>query len=427
MVHPLTEAQLPERLHRLLHPVGFDYRFPELQSTDRAVMSVHDLSVDQAVYTRRRLLLAAIGVAVPAAVYAAFRDGDDGQTTSRPTAIMPTPGSLVPGDPAALAVAAPFATVPADAGNGADQAIIEFDHPVGPGSAGEKVVALQDRLRTLRFDPGPSDGVFGPSTERAVWAYEKFIEGVASDAVTGQVSPEQWQQLNLPAEIRPRRSNPGTHVEVFLPSQVAVVFSADKPVLITHVSTGTGEEWCDVVTVDEDDGTQSEKAICGVSVTPGGVFHFERRIEGWRESKLGRLYNPVYFNYGIAIHGASNVPSSPASRGCVRIPMHIAEYFPSLVANGDLVYVFDGVEQPETYGAQLPIFDYPDPNAPTTTSTSTSSTSAPTTSASSPGSESGTTTTLSQPSTTDHPHDSATTTAPPTPSSSASSTPVGDG
>ncbi len=390
-------------------------------------MSVHDLSVDQAVYTRRRLLLAAIGVAVPAAVYAAFRTGDDGSTRSQPIASLPMPGNLLSGDPAPIAVAAPFGTVPADAGNGADREIIEFDHPVGPGSVGEKVVALQDRLRTLRFDPGPSDGVFGPSTERAVWAYEKFIDGVAPDEVTGQVSPERWQQLNGPVEIRPRRSNPGMHVEVFLPSQVAVVFNADEPVLITHVSTGTGEEWCDVVTVDEDDGTQSEKAICGVSVTPGGVFHFERRVEGWRESKLGRLYNPVYFNYGIAIHGASNVPSNPASRGCVRIPMHIAEYLPSLVANGDLVYVFDGVEQPESYGAQLPVFDYPDPSVSTTTSTTTTSTTTTSTSPPTTSAEGATVTTVLQPSTTDHPHDSTTTTAPPTSSSSAPSTPVGGG
>ena len=62
------------------------------------------------------------------------------------------------------------------------------------------------------------------------------------------------------------------------------------------MSSGTGEEWCAVVKVDEEDGTQTEQAICGIAVTPGGVFHFERRITGWRESKLGRLYNPVYFN-----------------------------------------------------------------------------------------------------------------------------------
>jgi lipoprotein-anchoring transpeptidase ErfK/SrfK len=74
--------------------------------------------------------------------------------------------------------------------------------------------------------------------------------------------------------------------------------------------------------------------------TPPGLFRFERRIKGWRTSKLGKLYNPVYFNEGIAVHGEPSVPNVPASHGCVRLPMHIGEYFPSLVANGDAIAVF---------------------------------------------------------------------------------------
>ena len=70
----------------------------------------------------------------------------------------------------------------------------------------------------------------------------------------------------------------------------------------------------------------------GRSATPGGCT-------GWRHAPLGLLYNPVYFNGGIAVHGALSVPDYPASHGCVRIPMHIAEYFPGLVANGDSVVV----------------------------------------------------------------------------------------
>jgi peptidoglycan hydrolase-like protein with peptidoglycan-binding domain len=316
-------------------------------------------------YTRRRFLVLSAGVVVPAAVYSAFRSSAAGPSE---TEIAVDGASALGATSAAPDVVAsiPESSTPATQTNA-----IVFDHAVGPGSTGEKVVALQDRLRALAFDPGPSDGVFGPATERAVWAFEKFFDGVALDQVTGQVSPERWTRMSGAFDVRPRRAGPGTHVEVLLPSQIAVVYRANVPVLITHVSSGTGEEWCSVVKVDEDDGTQTEQAICGVAVTPGGVFHFDRRVEGWRESKLGRLYNPVYFNYGIAIHGATNVPAKPASRGCVRIPMHIAEYFPSLVANGDLVYVFDGVEQPETYGAQLPVFDYPDPTATTTTSTTT--------------------------------------------------------
>ncbi len=42
------------------------------------------------------------------------------------------------------------------------------------------------------------------------------------------------------------------------------------------------------------------------------------------------------------MHGYESVPTYPASHGCTRIPMHIAEYFHTLVHVGDPVYVFGG-------------------------------------------------------------------------------------
>ena len=317
---------------------------------------------DPAVYTRRRLVVATAAVLVPSLSYSLLRRGSarsESTATSSPTIdaarSVPSIGSTVPDS----TVASTSTTVP----------LVAFDHSLTVGASGAKVTALQDQLRGLGFDPGPSDGLFGPATQRAVWAFEKFILDVDRANVTGVVTPEMWVRMNEPIEVRPRRTNSGTHLEVLLPQQVAVLYVENQVRLITHISSGSGEEWCAVVVVDNDDGTQSEQGICGMATTPGGVFHFERRVTGWRNSKLGRLYNPVYFNYGIAVHGASNVPSFPASHGCVRIPMHIAEYFPSLVVDGDLVYVFDGVKEPEDYGAQLPVFDYPDPTYTTTTST----------------------------------------------------------
>jgi hypothetical protein len=93
------------------------------------------------------------------------------------------------------------------------------------------------------------------------------------------------------------------------------------------------------------------------------------------------MSNPVYFNYGIAVHGAEKVPLTPASHGCIRIPMPIGDYFPSLVSNGDLVYVWDGVKEPEqlSKAEMTPPFNYPDPTFDTTTSSSTTTTVAPTT------------------------------------------------
>ena len=200
--------------------------------------------------------------------------------------------------------------------------------------------------------------------------------------------------------IRPLRPNATpTHVEVYLPSQTAVVFQDGKARLITHISSGTGKEWC-------------EEGYCSVAITPGGVYEFGRRVDGWDDSVLGQLYNPVYFNYGVAIHGAYNVPLYPASHSCVRIPMHIAKYFPSLVKRGDQVFVFDGQKDPEAYGAQPPPFNSKDPNATTTTEATTTTVAKTTTTK--PG---ATTTTAAPGATTTTP-----TTAPPTTPPAATTT-----
>ena len=56
---------------------------------------------------------------------------------------------------------------------------------------------------------------------------------------------------------------------------------------------------------------------------------------------LGEMYNPVFFIGTLyAIHGDTDVPRHPASHGCVRIPMHIAAFFHSLVPTpGTPVYI----------------------------------------------------------------------------------------
>src|SRR6478672_361049 len=242
---------------------------------------------------------------------------------------------------------------------------------LGPGIAGDDVTRLQQRLVDLGFDPGPVDGQFGPATQMSVWAYQKLVMGLTGTAVTGKVTPDLWAQLEQALTIRPLRPNATpTHVEVYLPSQTAVLFQDGKARLITHISTGTGKEWC-------------EEGYCSVAITPGGVYQFGRRVDGWDDSVLGQLYNPVYFNYGVAIHGAYNVPLYPASHSCVRIPMHIAKYFPSLVKRGDQVFVFDGQKEPEAYGAQPPPFNSKDPNATTTTEATT--TTVPKTTTTKPG------------------------------------------
>src|SRR5205823_6234288 len=91
------------------------------------------------------------------------------------------------------------------------------------------------------------------------------------------------------------------------------------------------------------------------------------------KSKLGVLYNPLFFNGGIAIHGEPAVPTYPASHGCVRIPMSDSLWFYNTVTKGTPVYVLGGAKAPVPFNEPAP--GEAPPNS-TTTSVGPTSTSA---------------------------------------------------
>jgi peptidoglycan hydrolase-like protein with peptidoglycan-binding domain len=294
-------------------------------------------------------------------------DGAAAATTLPP---VPT-AALTTAPPTAAPTAAPTTAAPTTP---ATTPKVPLVRNLRPGLRGDDVKRMQQRLVDLKFDPGIVDGVYGPATAQAVWAYQKLVMGATGKAVNGLITNELWDRMQDPLGIGPRRPNATpTHLEVYLPMQVAVLYEDGQLRLITHISTGSGKDWC----AEDKDG----EAWCGKSVTPGGVYKFYRRASGWWEGSYGRMHNPVYFNYGIAVHGMTNVPIYPASHGCVRLPMHISEYFPTLVRNGDQVFVWDGVKEPEKYGRQPPPFDVPDPSATTTTTVAPTTVPPPTTAA----------------------------------------------
>jgi peptidoglycan hydrolase-like protein with peptidoglycan-binding domain len=197
------------------------------------------------------------------------------------------------------------------------------------GDTGRAVKQLQRRLADGPLDPGPIDGAYGGKTVEAVWALEK-LAGVPVDGDWGPLDEHALSLLEAGKIGRPKRSHDKRWVEFDLSQQVMKVYNpgSSTPMLVSHGSSGSGIPW------------QNEEHS-GNSVTPPGDFVISRRIAGWRESSLdiGRLYNPLYFNGGIAFHGALSVPLYPASHGCVRLPMHIAEYLPSKLPNGTPVHV----------------------------------------------------------------------------------------
>lgn len=266
---------------------------------------------------------------------------------------------------------------------------VRLDRTLRDGMAGDDVSRVQQRLTELAFNPGPLDGVYGLMTKQSVYAFEKLVMGVPRNEMTGSVTAEMWDRMQDPIVIQPRRPTGGLadHTEIYLPQQVMVVFQADVATLVTHISTGQLDvdgnpaEYCETITLTTDRfgvllEEPEEKAICGRSKTPPGVFEAYRQVVGTRVGPLGAMWNPIYINQGIAIHGALTVPAEPASHGCIRVPMHISETLQGLIELGDRVLIWDGKKEPEDQSetdSQM-LWDYPDPNATTTTSTTTTTT-----------------------------------------------------
>lgn len=276
-----------------------------------------------------------------------------------------------------------------------------IDRELAEGVEGSDVRMLQTRLAELKFAPGPIDGIYGRATVQAVWAFEKLVMQVPREKASGVVTPELWDVMRGDVVISPRRqADTVRHAEVYLPEQVLVTFLGGKATLVSHMSSGDGKPWCEEVIIDPGEegndspeqiaaGEQVKIGVCGESLTPAGIFTFYKRSTGTRETKLGTLYNPVYFNQGIAVHGAILVPLKPASHGCIRIPMSVATLFPSMVQFRDRIYVFDGIKEPEAYGSPLPPADRPDPNYTTVATTTIPANSSATTTI--PGSAASTT------------------------------------
>jgi peptidoglycan hydrolase-like protein with peptidoglycan-binding domain len=194
-----------------------------------------------------------------------------------------------------------------------------------PGSRGNDVKRLQQRLAQLAYYPGAADGQFGTDTEEAVWAFQE-VQGLP---VTGTVASQTERALARPRFPQHLVRNGGAQrIEVSLGRGVLYVYRNNKIVLISHISSGGGYYY-----------------PCGagscLAHTPTGNYHTTTFMHGWVTVPLGQMYNPVFFISTLyAIHGDTYVPLPPVSHGCVRIPMDIAAFFHTLVSpHGEPVYV----------------------------------------------------------------------------------------
>ena len=179
------------------------------------------------------------------------------------------------------------------------------------GSRRVHVRLLEDRLRQLHYRVPSPDSRFDYRTADAVLAFRK-VQGMSR---TTTVTPSVWRALADPKVPRPRSKTPRMHIEVDQTRQVLYVVRDGRIAHIVHVSTGGP----------------------GIGTTRDGVWRVWLKFAGY--SPKG-LFMPAFFDGGRAIHGWPEVPPTPASHGCVRVPNWIAPWIYGQISVGSQVRVY---------------------------------------------------------------------------------------
>lgn len=246
------------------------------------------------------------------------------------------------------------------------------------GITGEDVNAVEQRLSDLKFSPGPVDGKFDAKTGQAVLSFQKQT-GLPRTSRVDAATATRMNSAGFGPPMVPD-GNPD-RVEVDISRQILQIWRGGQLFRVLGVSTGTGKRYCDT--------TDTGKRVCGVATTPTGRFSFERRIPNKRKSELGVLYDPMYFKGGYAVHGSPSVPATPASHGCVRIPMWESKFFFNEVPLGtQMILIKDGAPAVPTLDAPVvgpppvsttvaPPTTVPAPTVPTTATTRPTTTTQP--------------------------------------------------
>jgi len=208
----------------------------------------------------------------------------------------------------------------------APKSITAVDRTLRYGMTGPDVSFLQRRLQVLHYDVPAVTGTFNYDTLHAVIAFEK-VQRLTRDGV---VSATVWSHLGRPTVPHLLHPLAGVGaVEVDLTRQVLFYAVNGAIVRILDVSTGGGYTFID------------SSGNLATAITPTGHFYIHYKIDRWVTSKLGTLYRPAYFNNsGYAIHGEGEVPSYPASHGCVRITVPAMDRMYAKLTIGMSVWIY---------------------------------------------------------------------------------------
>jgi len=169
----------------------------------------------------------------------------------------------------------------------------QWHSETGEKNYGYAVRGVQLRLAALGYlDPADVTGSDDYLTDQALLAFQGWEDLDRTGTVTGQT------QVALFTATRPKPAarRPGKRLEIYRDRGVLLMVESGEVVRAVHTSTGS------------------------FGRTPAGEFHvYVKSIYSWSVPFHVWMPYAAYFHGGIATHQSPDVPSYPASHGCIRV------------------------------------------------------------------------------------------------------------
>jgi hypothetical protein len=178
------------------------------------------------------------------------------------------------------------------------------------GNSGSAVKALNTLLDNLGYVNG-SGSSYSDATGRAVLAYRKVNGMSRKEKATGSIFKKLARGKG---GFKLKHPSAGKHVEADLSKQVMVLADHGEVDEIYTISSGAP-----------------------ATPTIQGKFRFYRKDAGY--NSVGMYYS-IYFIRGYATHGYHDVPTYPASHGCLRNPIPDSVHIYNWIDIGDPIYVY---------------------------------------------------------------------------------------
>jgi hypothetical protein len=179
--------------------------------------------------------------------------------------------------------------------------------------------AVQTKLASLGYlPPDAVTGTWDYRTMQAVLAFQAWT-GLTRDGIVGPNTKAKLDTAGRPLPLD--RASKGRRVEIYRARGVVLLVNSGKVVRAIHTSTGIGGDSPDVGT------------------PPGKWKIYRKELRSWSVPYKTWLPYAAYWVGGWALHGYADVPATPASHGCARLPLVEAKIVYDFVSIGTPVQV----------------------------------------------------------------------------------------